>query len=91
MMWRVMILRLAAHDARHGQPLDRADRDEDQEDVAAEHDHEQDHEEHERQRIHDVDEAHHQVVDAAAEIAGDRSPGDADHEAHRGREDADQE
>ena len=40
------------------------------------HDHD-DHEE-DRQRQHDVDEAHDQVVDPAAEEAGDRAQGDAD-------------
>ena len=44
--------------------------DEDQDEVAAEEDHQQDDEEDEGQRIEDVDDAHHDVVDAAAEIAG---------------------
>ena len=53
--------RLAAHDARHVEPFDRADGDEDQHEIAAEDDHEQDDEEDEGQRVEDVDEAHHRL------------------------------
>jgi hypothetical protein len=72
---------LAAHDARHRQPLDRADRDEQQHEVAAEYRHQQDHEDRERQRIQDVDDAHHDCVDLAAEVRSDRSPQHADRRA----------
>ena len=75
---------LAAHDARHVQPLHRTDGGVDQEDVATEHHHQQDHQEHERQRIHDVDEAHHQVVGASAEVAGDGAVEHADHQTDEG-------
>src|ERR1700674_4337568 len=51
--------RLAADDARHGEPLDRPDRDEDEHDVAAEKHHQQDDEEQEGQRVQHIDEAHH--------------------------------
>src|SRR6185503_8943205 len=78
---------LAAHDARHRQPLDRADRDEQQHEVAPEYRHQQDHEDREWQRIKDVDDAHHYRVDLAAEIRSDRSPQHADREGDRGRGD----
>ena len=58
--------------------------------LPAEQHHQQDHEEHERQRVEDVDDAHHELIDAAAEVARDRAVGDADHEAHGGRHHADQ-
>ena len=62
--------RLAAHDARHVEPQHRADGDEHQDEVSPEEDDEQDDEEDEGQRIEDVDDAHHDLVDLAAEIAG---------------------
>src|SRR5262245_7775899 len=45
--------RLAAHDARHVQPFDGADRDEDEDEVAAEEDDQQDHQEDEGQGVED--------------------------------------
>src|SRR3546814_12103640 len=45
---------LAAHDARHGQPPDRTERDEDEEDVPAKDEHQHDDEEHEGKRIEHV-------------------------------------
>ena len=80
---------LAAHDARHVQPLHRADRDEDQEDVPAEEHGQQDDEEHEGQGIEDIDDAHHHIVDRAADIAGDRAIDHADHQADDRGQDAD--
>ena len=70
--------RLAAHDARHVEPLDGADGDEDEDEVAAEEDHQDDDQEDEGQRIEHLDQAHHDVVDAAAGEAGDGAVGDAD-------------
>src|SRR5579862_1291685 len=72
--------RLAADDARHGQPLHRADVDEEQVEVAVERHHQDDDEEDEGQRIEHVDETHHHRVDAAADIARRRAVGDADHQ-----------
>ena len=96
---------LAAHDAGHGQPLDGADRGEEQEDFAhalhfvegmpaeerelaepyvdglhglLEEDHHQDDEDREGERVEDVDDAHHDGVEFAACVAGDRAVGDAD-------------
>ncbi len=77
--------RLAAHDARHGQPFERADRDEEQIDVAAEDHHQDDDEQDVGQRIHDVDEAHHDRIEPAAEIAGDRAVEHADDDRDDGR------
>ena len=49
------------------------------------------HDENKRDRIEHIDEAHHDVVDAAAEIAGDGAVRDADHERNqRGYEADDQ-
>ena len=39
-----------------------------------------------RQRVHDVDEAHHRRVDAPAHEARERAPRDADAHAHQGGE-----
>ena len=64
---------LAAHDARHVEPFDGADGDEHQDEVPAEEHHQHDHEEDEGQRVEDVDDAHHDEVDAPAEIAGGRA------------------
>ena len=83
--------RLAAHDARHGQPFDGADGGEDEHDVPLEHGEQQDHEEDEGQGVQHVDDAHHEIVDAAAEIAGGSAPCDADHQADGGGDDADHE
>ena len=82
--WTILLAlqreRLAAHDARHVEPSDGADGQEDQDEVAPEEDDQHDHEEDEGQGVEDVDEAHHHIVGAAAGIAGDRAVGDADHE-----------
>jgi hypothetical protein len=82
--------RLAPHDPAHGQPFDRADGGEDQHDVALEDRQQEDDEEDEGQGIEHVDDAHHEVVDAPAQIAGDGAPGDPDEEADGGGDDADQ-
>ncbi len=73
---------LAAHDARHGQPFDRADRHEDEHQVGdgtigLHHRHQHDDEEHERDRIEHVDEAHHAFVEPAANETGDGAISDA--------------
>src|SRR5690606_37287713 len=73
--------RLAAHDARHGEPLHGADADEDEHDAASEQDHQQDHEEEERKRVEDVDETHHHGIQPAAVETCDGTVGYADHEA----------
>ena len=44
-----------------------------------------DHDEDERHRIEHVDDAHHQIVDPAAEIAGDGAIRHADHQRHQRR------
>ncbi len=77
-------LHLRAHDARHGQPLHRADGQEQQQHVAPEHHHQQHDEDHEGQRVENIDDAHHHRVHAAAGVAGDRAPGHADQQGHRG-------
>ena len=75
--------RLAAHDARHVEPFDGADGDEHQDEVPAEEHDQHDDEEDEGQRIEDVDDAHHDEVDPAAEIAGRRAVDHADHDRDR--------
>ena len=95
---------LAADDAGHREPVDRADDEvEDRDPVdavagepvlhvfLAEDREQEDHDEDERHGVEHVDEPHHRVVDAAADVAGDRAVGDADHERHRGRHEADDE
>src|SRR5581483_1162230 len=80
---------LAAHDARHVEPGDGADRDIDQHDVPAEDDGQHDDEKDEGHRVEDVDEAHEEPIHAPADEAGDGAPHDADHEADQRRHDAD--
>ena len=80
---------LAAHDARHVHPGDQADADEQQFDVATEGDQQQDQEEHIGNGHHDVDEAHHQVVQPATEVAGDGAVQRADDDGDEGADDAD--
>jgi hypothetical protein len=58
--------------------------------TAFEHRREDDDDEHVRQRVHDVDEAHHRGVELAAEIAGDGAPGDTDDHAHQRGHQADE-
>ncbi len=82
---------LAAHDPRHGQPLDRADGCKDQHNVALKHRQQQDHEEDEGQSVEYVDNAHHEIVDATTEITCRRTPTDADHEADSRGDNADHE
>ncbi len=50
--------------------------------MSAEEHHEHDDEEDERQRVEDLDEPHHDIVDATAQIAGNRAIDDADHQRH---------
>ena len=64
---------------------DQPDADEDQQYRAAEDHHQQDDDEHERQRIETVNDAHHRFVDSAADPAGGRAPGDADHQRNQRR------
>ena len=47
------------------------------------------HDEDERNRVQDVDEPHHDVVDPAADVAGHRAVGDADRERDQRGDDAD--
>ena len=69
---------LAADDARHRQPRDGAERDEQQHELAerrlpAEERQQHDDDHHVGDRVQHVDDAHHHLVDAAAEIAGRRA------------------
>ncbi len=82
--------RLPAHDPRHGQPFEAPDADEQQYRRAAEDHHQDDDEQDVGQRVHDVDEAHHDRVDPAAEIAGDGAVDDADHHRDAGRDGGDE-
>ena len=83
--------RLAAHDARHVEPFDRADGDEDQHEPAPENDDQQDDEEQEGQGVENVDDPHHRPVDAPAGVAGDGAPDDPDRRRDRAAENADEE
>src|SRR5579859_6936185 len=81
---------LAAHDHGDGQPQERADRDQNRFDAAAQHHGQHDDEEQERQAVEHVDDAHHDRVDGTAEEAGDGTVADADDDRDDGREHADQ-
>src|SRR3546814_20957092 len=81
--------RLPPHDAGHGQPFDRADRGEDQEDIIPEHRHQHDDEEQQRNRIENVDETHHQHIDGAAEPDRGGAPGNADEQRDHDGDQAD--
>ncbi len=81
--------RLAAHDARHIEPFDDADGDEDQHEIAADEDGEENDEEDERQSIEDFDEAHHREIDSAPDKAGDAAEGDAERQRDERGEQAD--
>src|SRR5688572_2792580 len=82
---------LAADDARHVEPADRADGDVDEGDARPEHDRQHDHEEDEGQRIEDVDDPHHGPVDPPADETGRGAPYHADDQAHHGRGESDHE
>ena len=81
--------RLAAHDARHGEPFDRADGDEGEIEIPVENHHQDDDKENVRQGIEHVDEAHHQPVRAPPRETGDGAVAHADQQADDGRGDAD--
>ncbi len=83
--------RLPAHDAGGREPAHRAD-DEEQacETAPTEEGRKDDHDEQVRQRVEHIDEAHHQIVGPAADVTGDRAPGEPDHHAHRRGEQTDQ-
>ncbi len=82
---------LAANDPCGGEPADRPDRDEQPRHAAAAKDRrEDDDDEQIRQRIQHVQEAHHQLVGASTEVAGNRTPGNTDHQADDGGQQADQ-
>src|SRR5690606_25198612 len=81
-------LHLAAHDARHGEPLHGADGEEQQDDVAPEHNHQQDDEDHDGQGVEDVHQPHHHGIDPAPRIAGDGAPQHADHQRHASGDEA---
>src|SRR5258708_401443 len=68
---------LSAHDARHGEPTHRADRQEQQIDAAPEAQGEQYHEEDQRQAAPDLDASHDDMVAAAADVAGAGAVADA--------------
>src|ERR1700749_642172 len=87
---------LPAHDARHRQPRDRAERREQKEylfqrRLPAEEREQHDDDHHVRNRVEHVNDSHHQVVRLAAEIARGRAPGDAYDEREEGGDDADHE
>ena len=82
--------RLPPHDARHVEPVDRADGHADQQEGSLEHDHEKDHEEDERHCIQGIDETHHYRVDAATDVTRDRSVKHTDNEADQARDDCNQ-
>ena len=69
--------------------IDGADGEEHQNEVAPEEHHQQDHEKDERERVEHVDEAHHQLVGAATEEAGNGPVGDADDQRNQGCEQPD--
>src|SRR5262245_36683430 len=93
---------LAAHHASHSQPIDRSDYEKENHNsvnphrlqsifelLLAQHsDNENDHE-NEWDRIQHIDDSHHDVVDAAAEIAGHGAVRHADHKRHHRRHEAD--
>ena len=78
-----VLLLVAANDARHIEPFDSADRDEDERKMTAERHDQQNDEEHERQRIENIDKAHHQGVEPTADIAGNRAIGNANQQRDR--------
>ena len=83
--------RLAPDDARHVEPFDGADGEEDEREMAPEEGHQQDDEEHEGQRIEPVDQPHHRHVDAPAREARDGAVARADEQRDRAAERADDE
>ena len=84
---------LAADYAGDRQPGDQGYGDEEDHDAAsslvAGYGHDDDHDQHVRQAVHDVDEAHEEVVQSAAHVAGDGSDQDADEDGRQGADDAD--
>ena len=82
---------LVADDARHGQPRDAAHGQEDHREVLAEDDRGEDDDERQRQRAHDVDAAHQEVLGAAADFRREHAVADAEHEGHGGGDQADEE
>src|ERR1700733_4307533 len=72
---------LAAHDARHGQPADRADGQKQEILAAAENDGQKYDEEYQRQTAQDFDDSHHELIRAPADVAGDRAVADAKSQA----------
>src|ERR1051325_7065058 len=85
---------LPANDPRHRQPRNRSERDEQQRQLSsrrltAKHRQQHDHDDHVKQRIEHVDDAHHQVVNAAAHISRNRAVADADQQRHERRDDPD--
>jgi hypothetical protein len=81
--------RLAADDAGHVEPLDRAHGDEHQHEVAPEEHDQQDHEEDEGQRVEHVDDAHHHRCRCARRDSRPSPRRHADHEGDRRRKHAD--
>src|SRR5882757_3998040 len=76
---------LTAHDARHGEPAHRADRQEQQRFAAAEDDGQEYDEENQRQSAQDFDDPHHHMVGTSADIARDGAVADADRQTDRAR------
>ncbi len=76
---------LTAHDARHGEPAHRADRQEQQRFAAAEDDGQEYDEKNQRQSAQDFNDPHHHMVGAPADIARDGAVADADRQTDRAR------
>src|SRR5258708_14297078 len=84
---------LTAHDARHGEPTHRADRQKQEIFAAAEDDGQEYDEEDQRQSAQDLDNSHHHMVGAPADVARNGAVADADeqtdgtrHQAHGQRD-----
>ena len=71
---------LTANDAGHREPFDRSDADEEEPEFVAEVGREDDDDDEEREAVEDIDDAHHDGVGAAAEVAGSGTVDDADGE-----------
>src|SRR5450631_4271325 len=83
--------RLAAHDARHVEPLNSANGNENQHEMTPEYHDEDDHEKNEGKRVDDLDGAHHQAIRVAASVARDSTVGDTNGHRHKRGEQANRE
>ena len=76
------ILYLSPDYARHGEPFHRTNRQEQQQNIAAEYHHEQHDEDHKGQGIENIHQSHHYGIDPPAGIACHGAPEHADHQSH---------